>query len=134
MRSEPVIVKRHAEGEGIDELGHVSGDHQTNKDQTCEVDTNWMEPLLAKADTWTEDQHVQIPNIIWMYWAQGLDKAPVLVQNCIASWVHHNPSWRVVVLDDSSIFQFIPEWTPKKWHSVYPLAHRGDILRVTLMR
>ena len=43
---------------------------------------------------------------IWMYWEQGWDDAPILVQECAASWERMNPGWEVVRLDRSRIAEF----------------------------
>jgi Capsular polysaccharide synthesis protein/Polysaccharide pyruvyl transferase len=37
--------------------------------------------------------------IIWSCWFQGRDRAPPLVQQCIASWERQNPGWTVRCLD-----------------------------------
>lgn len=75
----------------------------------------------------------------------GLAAAPALVQQCIASWIIMNPTWRVVVLTDESVLKYLHGWTAESWREVrmqmyeglppeYHTAARGDILRVTLMR
>ena len=43
---------------------------------------------------------------IWMYWEQGWDDAPILVQECAESWERMNPGWEVVRLDRSRIAEF----------------------------
>ena len=43
------------------------------------------------------------PKTIWMFWMQGEDNAPELVQQCIRTWRVHNPDWNVVVLDEESL-------------------------------
>ena len=35
---------------------------------------------------------------IWMFWAQGWEKAPPLAKACAASWERLNPKWKVVYL------------------------------------
>ena len=40
---------------------------------------------------------------VWMYWQQGEDRAPGIVQLCFESWRRRNPGWRVVVLDEHSL-------------------------------
>lgn len=43
-----------------------------------------------------------LPRILWIYWAQGWDKAPAQSRLCLASWERHNPDWRIVRLDDGN--------------------------------
>ena len=49
----------------------------------------------------------QIPRIIWFMWLQGLTSAPKLVQKCYESWRKHNPEWRLVLLDQSTLDDWI---------------------------
>lgn len=46
-----------------------------------------------------------IERTVWMYWQQGEEHAPALVQLCVASWRLRNPEWRVVVLDEHSMVE-----------------------------
>lgn len=56
--------------------------------------------------------HNSIPKIIWMYWEQGWDRAPLLVQACKKSWEYYNDDWEVRTLDRKSVREFfnIREW------------------------
>ena len=47
-----------------------------------------------------------IPKIIWIFWAQGEEKAPFLVQNCIKSWKINNEDWDVRIIDKDYINLF----------------------------
>ena len=39
-----------------------------------------------------------LPRRIWMFWAQGLEGAPLLVRHCVAAWREKNPGWEVRLL------------------------------------
>lgn len=69
--------------------------------------------------------------MIWIYWAQGLDNAPDIVQYCIRSWQRHNPSWQVILLDDGIIHDFVDmsDLEPDINRTAY-----SDILRCRLLR
>jgi hypothetical protein len=45
--------------------------------------------------------------IIWIYWHQGWDKAPSLVQQSKSSWIRLNPDYKVYALDQKSIFDYV---------------------------
>ncbi|MDB5137632.1 MAG: Capsular polysaccharide synthesis protein [Mucilaginibacter sp.] len=69
-----------------------------------------------------------IPKTIWFLWLQGLDKAPVVVQKCYASWLKHNPGWNVIFLDEKNLTDYIslkPRQTTRQALS--------DILRINLL-
>src|SRR5260370_37949508 len=71
---------------------------------------------------------------IWVYWNKGFDKAPELVQICLASWVKKNPGWNIVPLDDSNVDRYInmQDIREKNPHLTVPAF--TDILRVRLLR
>lgn len=68
---------------------------------------DWYRHILS-ADK--PQQHV--PQTIWMLWLQGEDDAPPLVQASIESWRALNPSWKVVVLDRTTMHEYLdlPVW------------------------
>jgi hypothetical protein len=44
---------------------------------------------------------------IFLYWAQGFENAPEVVQKCLSSWKMRNPTWTIHELDDSNISNYI---------------------------
>lgn len=74
--------------------------------------------------------------IIWIYWAQGWDQAPVLAIKCLYSWIKNNPDWLVLPIDWNSLGNFldlskdIPNITKK---DIDPTA-MSDIVRVALLK
>lgn len=42
-----------------------------------------------------------------MLWFQGFAAAPPLVQACLESWRRHNPGWRILALDRTSLTEWI---------------------------
>lgn len=44
---------------------------------------------------------------IFIYWHSGEANAPELVKICINSWRRQNPTWKIIILDETSI----AEWT-----------------------
>jgi len=72
--------------------------------------------------------------IIWMYWAQGWDNAPDLVQKCRYSWEVLNPEYQLVALDDLSVskyFDIPPEISVD--HPEIPVQQISDLIRIGLL-
>jgi hypothetical protein len=44
-----------------------------------------------------------IPQRLWLFWAQGLDDIPPVPRACIDTWRAHNPSWDIKVLTNRSL-------------------------------
>ncbi len=74
-----------------------------------------------------------IPKIIWMYWHQGLENAPHMVQHCVKSWKHMNPEWEVKVIDKDNISKYVNIELKKEKFENMVLAHYSDLLRAKLL-
>lgn len=48
-----------------------------------------------------------VTKIIWMYWQQGWEQAPELVQRCKASWIRWNPDFEVRALTERTFFEYV---------------------------
>lgn len=48
-----------------------------------------------------------MPKTIWIMWLQGLASAPDLVKKCVHSWQRHNPSWKIVFLDEHNLKTYV---------------------------
>jgi len=46
--------------------------------------------------------------VVWTCWFQGRERAPELVQRCLASWEDKNPGWRVRCLDARNVRRYAP--------------------------
>ena len=69
-----------------------------------------MKPYLKYKDN--DEYHAikQLPyaeNVIWMYWKQGEKNAPDIVRRCIASVRRHAGSYRVIVLDENTLNDYL---------------------------
>ncbi len=76
----------------------------------------------------------EMTKLIWMYWAQGWDKAPDLVQKCKRSWERLNPEYRVMALDDGSLGNYInlpPEITVDR--PDLPIQPISDLIRIGVL-
>ncbi|RBW46370.1 capsular biosynthesis protein, partial [Psychromonas sp. B3M02] len=74
-----------------------------------------------------------IPRKIWLLWYQGLENAPYLIKKCIASWIKHNPTWEIIVLDESNLHNYITLKAPQETLTKLSPAHRSDLLRLKLL-
>lgn len=71
---------------------------------------------------------------IWTYWDQGIDKLPVFNRLCIATWAHHNPDWPIIVLDRSSLFNYLdPGDVPESWRSIDTAQSKSNLVRLALL-
>ena len=75
-----------------------------------------------------------LPNIVWIFWGQGLEQAPDLVKHCVASWREMNPSWDVRVLTEATAEPFLRQAAmPWERLDTFPLAKKSNILRLRLL-
>lgn len=75
-----------------------------------------------------------ISKTIWMFWLQGVERAPALVRQCIASWQEMNPGWEVRVLDGSTAVPYLASAAvPARRLAALPPEKRANILRMRLI-
>ena len=75
-------------------------------------------------------------NIIWQYWHQGLENAPLIIQKCIASIKRIESDKTIHVLDFNTIKNYIQ--LPQRYYDLVnsgkmPIALFSDVLRVYLL-
>ena len=73
--------------------------------------------------------------IIWIYWHQGFNDSPYLVKKCVDSWLRHNPTYTLKLLDRKSLKNYI---NMDDIYSFYNeenigLAAISDIIRLRLL-
>ena len=73
-----------------------------------------------------------IPNVVWVYWEQGLDRAPRIVQDCVASWGLLNPELQVRVLDSNAVDELLPDLGESSAYSA-SVQLRSDQIRLGLL-
>lgn len=74
-----------------------------------------------------------IPRIIWIFWSQGEEDAPMLVRKCIGSWKRHNPNWTVKVICAEDLNEFDKKIFENDLGKGMSLNHQSDLLRVYLL-
>jgi hypothetical protein len=70
-----------------------------------------------------------IPPIIWAYWNSA--DMPLVVQRCIARWRVLHPHFSIRVLDDETLFQYVPALPPGLMQQ--STTRRADWLRLELL-
>ena len=73
----------------------------------------------------------RLPRVIHMFWDQGFENAPPLIQRCVESWRQQNPGWRLNLLGAAEAESILPR-------DILPdrslIASYADVLRVRLLR
>ncbi len=90
----------------------------------------------ASIQTELVNPSVPIDRIVWMYWRQGEENAPRLVQKCIQSVRATFGEDRVIVLDEHSVGNYIrmPDFIDQKHKQGYiQEALYSDLLRISLL-
>lgn len=75
-----------------------------------------------------------IPKVIWILWLQGIENAPPLVQQCVASWKKYNPGWNIILLDEQNMTQHA-DISPSVWRHATKLSRQAlsNLLRINLL-
>lgn len=75
-----------------------------------------------------------MPKRIWIFWSQGLESAPPLVQRCIASWKEKNRGWELRLLNEAGAVDYLRKANvPGVMLDSLPLEKRANILRLRLL-
>ena len=67
-------------------------------------------------------------------WLQGLDVAPELVKRCVYSWQRHNPDWKIIVLDEQNLKEYIEVYDfVGRNRATITIQALSDIIRINLL-
>jgi len=69
---------------------------------------------------------------LYLLWYQGFDQAPYIVQKCIRSWAHYNPSWDMILLDEWNLKDYLPPEILEKKNKMN-LTSFSDLIRIALL-
>lgn len=75
-------------------------------------------------------------NKVWIFWYQGIDKAPKLIQKCIESIKNTFKDKEVIILTKDNYKQYVefPEYINKKFaNGTISYTHFSDLLRIELL-
>ena len=113
-----------------------------NKKVRSKTKANWAKWHLKKhidkaiKETKHQPESQSEKPIIWQYWHQGIENAPLLIQKCIESTKKFHPDCDIRVLSFETIENYIK--IPKKYYDLLeqkkiPIAIFSDILRLYLL-
>ena len=84
-----------------------------------------------------ETQQTKEPTrIVWVCWLQGMENAPEIVKQCVASVKQNMPKYEVRVLTAKNMFEYVtlPEHIVRKYKKgIITFTHFSDILRTALL-
>ncbi len=73
---------------------------------------------------------------IWTCWLQGEQQAPVIVQKCLQSIRENNKDYKVVVIDETNLDNFVsfPDYIIEKYKKgIISRTHFSDLIRLELL-
>jgi len=70
---------------------------------------------------------------IYILWLQGFKNAPEIVQSCVSSWIDKNPTWNVILLDESTVEKYIDISDIVKFKMISK-ASMSDVIRISLLK
>ncbi len=70
---------------------------------------------------------------IWMYWENARNRRkPAYLDLCLETIKLHSPRYRIVVLNENSVFDFIPDLR-RDISRIEQIAHRADYIRARIL-
>jgi hypothetical protein len=66
-------------------------------------------------------------------WFQGFDEAPNIVKWCVHSWKKYNPTWRIVLLDNTNLHEYV-DLSKLSYDKDIQLCHLANMVRMILLR
>lgn len=66
---------------------------------------------------------------LWIYWNTGIKAAPPIVHKCVDSWKHHNPTWKIVLLDNTNLRDYY-----KGTQDGRSIQAWSDVVRINLLK
>ena len=76
----------------------------------------------------------KLPKTLYLLWLQGWADTPEVVNECRRSWEYHNPTWRIVLLDQEDLFDYLDADDFKRLPKDMSPASLSDVIRVHLLK
>lgn len=72
---------------------------------------------------------------VWLYWGQGWEHAPLLQKIVAGTWSLNNPHWKIELLNDTNLKNYLSEETPYLFDSNKNISYqaKSDIIRLALL-
>lgn len=92
---------------------------------------------LVKQYLWKNNERkISDHSTIWVFWWQGIENAPLIIQACIKSIKKHAGEHPVVILDQNNYKKYVkfPDYIMKKFiDGKITITHFSDLLRAELL-
>lgn len=77
----------------------------------------------------------KVNRILWMFWAQGFEKAPPVVEACVNTWRAYNPDWDIRLLTRETLSDHLtdPARIEQMLDTGKPIEATSNLLRVELL-
>lgn len=75
-----------------------------------------------------------LPRTLWTCWWQGEAQAPALVRTCLESWLHHNPDWKIHVVDRANVSELGLTFPSAAQPGQIPIQAFSDVLRIAILK
>jgi len=73
------------------------------------------------------------PRVVWSYWDKGFDQLSSFRKRCVRTWFDLNPGWHFLLLDASSVWDYLEVGDlPRQWKDMY-VAFQADAVRLGLL-
>ena len=84
--------------------------------------------------TSSEERDMPVPPLLWTYWEQGWQNAPLVCQICIESWELLNPELALRKVCAADLPALLPELS--RWNRLWelPSGQRSDLVRLALLQ
>ncbi len=92
-----------------------------------------MVTLLNLVVTIYMQKNNRIPKKIFFLWLQGIDEAPIIVQQCYKSWIKYNPDWEIILLSKQNLENYINLTNILNSKSEITPQALSDIIRINLL-
>lgn len=103
----------------------------------CKLSKKYM-PVLRKFDSeYSIEKHPQSKsNKVWVFWMQGMDKAPALVQRCYKSLQENLKDREIILVTEDNLNDYVqfPDYIMDKLkRGIITYTHLSDLLRIELL-
>eukprot|EP00964_Phaeocystis_antarctica_P081945 scaffold51320_cov69-Phaeocystis_antarctica.AAC.1 len=72
--------------------------------------------------------------VIWGYWHSGRAALPGFCEFCVRTWEARNPAWKVVVIDEASLGEYLEAADLPSTFGSLKVQHQSDIVRIAVLR
>lgn len=88
----------------------------------------------ASEDEASEEPNMPVPPLVWTYWEQGWENAPLICQICAESWELANPELTLHKVSATDLPALLPQLC--RWDRLWelPAVQRSDIVRLALLQ